>query len=718
MSKKKRPQDGLVTATMLLGPPPGSANGSEHGVGVNGTAGEPDPQSLERDSEEESRNGAHSNGAHSNGAHSNGAHSNGAHQQLVPSGPGRDAERGYHNGANGNGTAHQQLVPSGPGRDAERGYHNGANGNGTAHQQLVPSGPGRDAERGYHNGANGNGTAGRPDLSSLALEIQENSRNGADSNGAAHQTDLSSLALEIQESSRNGADTNGAAHELDLLSLAHDLQESSQNGVEANGAIAKPDLETELVPPSDPPPVLSRGQKLFVVIGLAALVGGLVEAPIPTVIAVNAALVVFFMASNILKLVLIGRALNDPCEISVDLANEPVSVTDLPVYTILLPVYREASMLPQLVAGIQALDYPEDRLDVKLLLEQDDIETRDAVSRLDLPECFDVLVVPDVGPTGKPRACNHGLAHAMGEYLVIYDAEDRPEADQLRKSVVAFKGVAPNVVCLQAQLNYFNRTHNMLTRWFTAEYSVWFDQLLPGLQAMDVMIPLGGTSNHFVTARLREIGGWNAFNVTEDADLGLRIFLHGWKTAVLATTTYEEATSRYRNWIRQRSRWVKGYMQTYLYHMRHPVRMAKQMRMKTFVTFQLFFGAGTLCLLINPVFWLLAILWFATRLHLIQSVFPAPVLYLATIGLFVGNAACVLSAVGGCFGRRNYEDVKYAFLAPVYWVLMSVGAWKALIQLFTKPTFWEKTEHGFCRYEEDEAGEVTPLTLIDIQTAS
>ena len=154
--------------------------------------------------------------------------------------------------------------------------------------------------------------------------------------------------------------------------------------------------------------------------------------------------------------------------------------------------------------ALRATD-PEDRLDVKLLLEEDDTETRDATAELDLPDCFDVLVVPDEGPTGKPRACNHGLANARGDYLVIFDAEDRPEADQLRKSVLAFADAAPEVVCLQAQLNYFNRTHNILTRWFSAEYSVWFDQLLPGLQAMDVVIPLGGTSNHFVTARLREI---------------------------------------------------------------------------------------------------------------------------------------------------------------------------------------------------------------------
>jgi glycosyltransferase XagB len=474
------------------------------------------------------------------------------------------------------------------------------------------------------------------------------------------------------------------------------------------------DTAIELMPPSQPPTVLSPGQKAFILIGLVALVAGFVVAPIATIVGLNAAFVVFFIASNTMKVFLISRALNHPSAVTVDVTADRVSDDELPIYTILLPVYREAALIPQLVAGIRALDYPEDRLDVKLLLEEDDIETRDAADQLGLPDCFDVLVVPAVGPTGKPRACNFGLANARGEYLVIYDAEDRPEADQLRKSVLAFRDASPEVICLQAQLNYFNRTHNLLTRWFCAEYSVWFDQLLPGLQSMDVVIPLGGTSNHFVTARLLEIGGWNAYNVTEDADLGLRIFLRGWKTEVLDTTTYEEATSRYHNWIRQRSRWVKGYMQTYLFHMRRPVRLARQMGPKAFVAFQLFFGAGTLCLLLNPFFWLLTIAWFASHWHLIQLGFPGPVLYLSMIGLFVGNAACVLSAVSGCFGRRNYEDVKYAFLVPLYWVLMSVGAWKALVQLVYKPSYWEKTEHGFCPWEEDEvtASESIPVDAL------
>ena len=472
------------------------------------------------------------------------------------------------------------------------------------------------------------------------------------------------------------------------------------------------------ISPSVAPTVLSRGQKVAVLLGLMALVFGFAVDPVITIVAINGVLVAFYIASNSMKVVLIRRALSHPRKATVHAANDRTPDDQLPVYTILLPVYREAALLAQLVDGIQALDYPDHRLDVKLLMEEDDTETRDAAAAMDLPDCFDVSVVPDIGPTGKPRACNHGLANARGEYLVIFDAEDRPERDQLRRSVLAFRETAPEVVCLQAQLNYFNRTRNLLTRWFTAEYSVWFDQLLPGLQAMDVAIPLGGTSNHFITARLRGIGGWNAFNVTEDADLGLRIFLRGWKTAILGTTTYEEATSRYGNWIRQRSRWVKGYMQTHLYHMRHPVRLARHMGPKAFLAFQLFFGANTICLLLNPVFWALTIVWFASQWHLIQVAFPAPVLYLSLIGLFIGNAACVLSMVSGCFGRRNYEDVKYAFLVPVYWVLMSVAAWKALVQLFYKPTYWEKTEHGFCLYEKEEEARGTPPEFASINTLS
>ena len=181
----------------------------------------------------------------------------------------------------------------------------------------------------------------------------------------------------------------------------------------------------------------------------------------------------------------------------------------------------------------------------------------------------------------------------------------------------------------------------------------------------------------------------------------MRIFLRGWKTAVLDTTTYEEATSRYPNWIRQRSRWVKGYTQTFLTHTRHPIEQVRRMGPKAFVVFVLFFGAGTVCLLLNPLYWLLAAWWFASHQNWIETMFPRPVLYLGTLALFIGNLACLLLIVVGTFSRRNYDDVKWAFLSPLYWLLMSVAAWKAVTQLFYKPSYWEKTEHGFCRYEPD-----------------
>jgi cellulose synthase/poly-beta-1,6-N-acetylglucosamine synthase-like glycosyltransferase len=367
---------------------------------------------------------------------------------------------------------------------------------------------------------------------------------------------------------------------------------------------------------------------------------------------------------------------------------------NLPIYTILVPVYHEASVLPQVVAGIGKLDYPADRLDVKILLEADDIETIQAAQALNLPDTFEICRVPDVGPRGKPRACNYGLNRAKGKYLVIFDAEDQPEPDQLLKAVWAFENSDPSVICLQAKLNYFNRDQNLLTRWFTAEYSTWFDLLLPGLYSLNVAIPLGGTSNHFDTERLRELGAWDAYNVTEDADLGIRLYTAGYTTAVIDSTTYEEANSRPYNWIRQRSRWVKGYLQTYLVHMRRPIRLYRQLGPRAFLVFQLFVGGNVLTLLLNPIYWVLTILWFSIHLHLIQVVFPGPLMYIGMVGLLVGNFVFTFAAMAGCVRRRNYADVKYAALTPIYWTMMSIAAWKGFLQLFYRPFYWEKTVHG------------------------
>lgn len=254
-----------------------------------------------------------------------------------------------------------------------------------------------------------------------------------------------------------------------------------------------------------------------------------------------------------------------------------LSEADLPVYTVLVPMYKEPEVAEKIISAVTHLDYPQEKLDVILLLEEDDRETREKIEavRDRLPACVSIFAAPCVAkgePRTKPRACNWGLERARGEFLVIFDAEDQPEPDQLKKAVCVFRQLEAagkrHVACLQAKLNYFNARQNLLTRCFTLEYTNWFDLFLPGLHAAGTPIPLGGTSNHFRTALLKQAGGWDPFNVTEDCDLGLRLTRQGFATEVLDSTTWEEAVSRVPNWIRQRSRWVKGYFQTHLVHTR------------------------------------------------------------------------------------------------------------------------------------------------------
>jgi cellulose synthase/poly-beta-1,6-N-acetylglucosamine synthase-like glycosyltransferase len=366
----------------------------------------------------------------------------------------------------------------------------------------------------------------------------------------------------------------------------------------------------------------------------------------------------------------------------------------LPVYTVILPLYRETAVLDGLVQSITALDYPTDKLDVKLLLEEDDIEMQRAVAALSLPAYFERLIVPDIGPQGKPRACNYGLSYARGRYLALYDAEDRPEPDQLKKALVAFAVGGQNVACVQAKLNFYNPDQNLLTKWFTIEYSTWFDLYLPALNSIGAPIPLGGTSNHFRVDQLRAIGAWDPYNVTEDADLGLRLARYHLRTSVIDSTTYEEANSRLGNWLRQRSRWVKGYMQTWLVHMRHPLILFSDLGAAGFFAFQVMVFGTFFTYFVNPLFWGLVIAWYATHAAGIEALFPAPVLYLSAFAFFAGNFVFIFTTVAGSLQRGFYHGVKYALINHIYWALMSIASWKALAQLIRRPHYWEKTQHG------------------------
>ncbi|MCZ7572147.1 MAG: glycosyltransferase [Ardenticatenaceae bacterium] len=449
--------------------------------------------------------------------------------------------------------------------------------------------------------------------------------------------------------------------------------------------------------------VLTRGQK----IGLGALLIGsllwLLANPVSFLITVNALTTLFYIAFSVHRFYLVYRALSHDLEVPV--SQEEVAALDdrtLPFYTILIPLYREAAVLPRLARAIAALNYPLAKLDIKLLMEENDPETIRAAQGLNLPPNFEHVIVPDSIPKTKPKACNYGLIKARGEFVVIFDAEDLPEPDQLKKVLVAFRKASDNVACIQAKLNYYNRKQNLLTHWFTTEYSMWFDLFLPGLDASGVPVPLGGTSNHFRRDRLEALGAWDPFNVTEDADLGVRLYKAGYKTAMVDSTTFEEANSELHNWIRQRSRWVKGYIQTWLVHMRHPVALWRAIGLKAFLGFNLTIGGTFVAFLLNPIYWALTALWFLTEWGLIQQTFPPMIYYLGAINLYLGNFAFTYMNVAGCLRREFYDMVKYALLSPLYWSLMSIGAWKGFLQLLRRPFYWEKTIHGLYKGAPDQ----------------
>ena len=370
---------------------------------------------------------------------------------------------------------------------------------------------------------------------------------------------------------------------------------------------------------------------------------------------------------------------------------------DWPMYTIFCPLYKEAHVLPQFISAMKKLDYPVERLEIMLLLEQDDKETIEKIKKISLPSYFQTVIVPTSSPKTKPKACNYGLKRATGEFVVIYDAEDTPEVLQLKKAIVAFAKAPSHIACIQAKLNFYNPHQNILTKIFTAEYSLWFDLVLTGLQTIHAPIPLGGTSNHFKTKILKDLKGWDSFNVTEDCDLGVRLAKEGYQTAIMDSITLEEANSSALNWFWQRTRWIKGYVQTYFVHMRNPLQFLSGNKKTDLLTFQMVVGGKILSTLINPFLWILTALYFMFRVHLgtfIESFFPAPILYMGVFSFVIGNFLYMYYYMIGCVRHGHYSLVKYVFLVPLYWLAMSLAGWVAVYTFITSPHHWFKTKHG------------------------
>lgn len=471
---------------------------------------------------------------------------------------------------------------------------------------------------------------------------------------------------------------------------------------------------------------LTAWQRRVPLVLLALLAAGFAWDPLNALVMVLSAANVLFLSNITFKTVAallvptrnLVRArhalaeMRERVERGLPLVWQPFSDDDLPSYTVLVPAYREANVVGKLVANLGAIDYPPSKLDVMLLLEADDQETIDVARGMALPDHVRVVVVPPGTPQTKPRACNYGLALARGKYAVIFDAEDRPDPQQLRIAVEAFErdrferetagSRRPPLAIVQASLHYFNADYNVLTRMFAIEYAHWFEAMLPGMDTARLPLPLGGTSNHFDVSLLREMGGWDPYNVTEDADAGLRASLMGYRVAVIPSSTGEEACAHVGDWIKQRTRWIKGYMMTSAVNTRHPWHFARTVGPRGVIGMLGLIIATPLAFLAYPLALSLTIATYV-GVQFIGLTLP-PVLVQVSLWTFVlGNFIMIASAGLAATWRYNWRIGIFAIFSPVYWLLHSAAAWRAVYQVLWDPHRWEKTPHGLTEDYDSEA---------------
>ncbi|MCB1341010.1 MAG: glycosyltransferase [Pseudooceanicola sp.] len=375
-----------------------------------------------------------------------------------------------------------------------------------------------------------------------------------------------------------------------------------------------------------------------------------------------------------------------------------------PKISILVPLFRETEIAGALVRRLCRLTYPKPLLDVLLVLEAQDNVTRKTLERTVLPPWMRVITVPGYsGLTTKPRAMNYALDFCQGEIIGVWDAEDAPAADQLERVAERFADAPPEVACLQGVLDFYNPRTNWIARCFSIEYSAWFRVIMPALDRLRLVLPLGGTTLFFRRGPLEELFRWDAHNVTEDADLGMRLCRGGWRTEMLDSTTYEEANCRPWPWIKQRSRWLKGFMMTYLVHMASPWRLWRDLGTWRFLSFQAFFIGTVGQFILAPVLWSYWLILLGLP-HPSQAVLGDRYFMLAGALIFAVELVSVLVAgIGARRAERGFL-IPWVVTMPFYYAMGGIAGLKAITELIVAPQYWDKTQHGVAEAEQSARG--------------
>jgi cellulose synthase/poly-beta-1,6-N-acetylglucosamine synthase-like glycosyltransferase len=370
----------------------------------------------------------------------------------------------------------------------------------------------------------------------------------------------------------------------------------------------------------------------------------------------------------------------------------------LPKVSILIPLLRESDILDRLIERMSVLDYPVELLEICLVYEETDAETKAHLVGRYLPPQFKIVEVPKSRVQTKPRAMNYALDFCQGEVIGVFDAEDAPEPDQIRSVVEHLAAAPPDVASVQCVLDYYNTKTNWLSRCFAIEYAILFRVILRGLDRLKLPIPLGGTSVYFRREILEKIGRWDAHNVTEDADLGMRMKRLGYRCEMVNSTTYEEANFRFRPWVKQRSRWLKGFMMTWITHLSRPRALFRDLGLLGFITFNILFLGTMTAFATAPVVLPLWLLTFGFELPFYSTLSP---LFLNTLIAAFITTELILFLLGFVAVRGPNHRHLRTFLPSMifYWPIGCIAAYKAIFELFTRPSYWDKTQHGINDHE-------------------
>lgn len=435
--------------------------------------------------------------------------------------------------------------------------------------------------------------------------------------------------------------------------------------------------------------VANAWQGFLVGAAIATLPAALALYPAGTFLAAHLFFSFFFLACVGLRFAAIRTAALDPAP-----APAPAICSEMPVYTVLVALHREANIVPDLIAALKRLAWPASKLEIKLVCEQDDLDTIAAIRAEDPPARFEVVEVPPGIPRTKPKALAYALPVVTGEFVVLYDAEDRPDPLQLVEAWQRFRASGPDLACVQAPLEIANDAQGLIPRMFAFEYAALFRGLLPWLARRKLLLPLGGTSNHFRRSVLEEVGGWDPHNVTEDADLGLRLARFGYRSETISCPTYEDAPLDYNVWLPQRTRWFKGWCQTWLVHMRNPFRLARDLGFGSFVIAQILFAGMILSAVAHPLLIVTGIvLALAFAFGHTLSTWQSGLLVIDITNIACGYLSFLLLGWQTLKREERRGFWKIALFTPIYWLMISAAALRALRQLWRKPHHWEKTPH-------------------------